>query len=236
MDYDNDIRVFVDACNNACNAKFLIAEKHVSNILRSIAESTKIYNIFEQALKGYNFDAELHAAKTTVGGRSKLVLPQNQSKLIAFVFCLLMQIDTDKLSLREFLDEYFYHTNPNEEFTRFATTLIVPFRDVTEYIYFNGVGGYTEDEAVDVDVREDVREILSQICSVTHESEADSSVKNEIFALARAVEAALTPNRVDLITPLIIGLKNTLAAAPAYERTSHLIDKLYRVLSEGDII
>ena len=106
-DTEEDVKAFVTACDSMCDAKFLLSERKISDLMRTIATYPRIYDIFRTALKGYNRQAEFLKSQTKVGGRSKLVPPQNQTKLIAYVFCLLLEIDSGKRVLRDFLDEYF---------------------------------------------------------------------------------------------------------------------------------
>lgn len=233
---DEPIKAFVAACNNMCDAKFLLSEKRISETLRTIAAYPKLCDIFRNALSGYNRQAEFVKSKTKVGGRSKLVPPQNQTKFIAYVFCILMEIDTGKRQLREFLDEYFYHTNPNEEFAFFCSALIVPFRDVTEFVFYNGADSYLEDEAVDMTLRDTVKMLLAEMNTVVSQSvNASAETKQDLYMMARAIESSLTPNRIDLVKPLLTGYKNTVNSCLIREQLNRYVDKLFRVFTDGDI-
>ena len=234
--YDDGINAFIASCNDMMSAKFLLAEKKISALLATIAEHERLYDLFKQALKGYNRQVEWKKSVVTVGGRNKLVLPQTQSRLIAYAFCLLMEIDTGKKSLRSVLDEFFYHTNPNEEFTLFCKTVIAPFRDVTEYAFINGLDSIEEEDCVDFSLRETVKDILQKLNSAVNESvTVDVSIKQDLFAIARAIESSLTPNRVDLIKPLLIGYRNTVSACALRETLTPLVDELKKVLVSADI-
>jgi hypothetical protein len=233
---DDGINSFIAACNDMMSAKFLLAEKKISALLSTIAEHERLYDLFRQALKGYNRQIEWKKSVVTVGGRNKLVLPQTQSRFIAYAFCLLMEVDTGKRSLRSLLDEFFYHTNPNEEFTLFCKTVIAPFRDVTEYAFINGLDSIEEEDGVDFSLRETVKDILQKLNSAVNESvTVDASIKQDLFAIARAIESSLTPNRVDLIKPLLIGYRNTVNGCALRETLSPLVDELKKVLVSADI-
>lgn len=235
-DSDDALASFIDACNDTISAKYLLAERKIAVLLSSIANSERLYKLFEQALNGYNRHAEWRRSVVTVGTRSKLVLPQNQSKLMAFVFCLLMELDSGKRSLRDLLDEYFFHTNPNEEFTLFCKTVIIPFRDVTEFCFINGIDAVVDDESVDVSLREEVKALLSTLNSAVNESVSiDLQTKHELFTITRSIESALTPNRVDLVKPLLIGFRAIAQKTEISERLVSLTDKLTQVFIENDI-
>lgn len=235
-DSDEAIRAFVAACNNMCDAKFILSERRISELLGTIAAYPRIYTIFKDALGGYNFRAEFHKSRQKVGTRGKLVPPQNQTRFIAYVFCILLEIDTGKRNLREFLDEYFFHTNPNEEFAFFCSALIVPFRDVTEYVYYNGAESYLEDEAVDLPLRDAVKSLLEEMNTLVSQSTAiTNDKKQELYTIARAVETALTPNRIDLIKPLLLGYKNTAMLTPTRDKLLPYVDALNKLFISSEI-
>lgn len=237
IEADSDIKEFVRACDRLAEGKYILSERRLADLMKTIAGSEKLYGIFRDALKGYNRKAEFHKSQTTVGSRSKLILPQNQTKLLAYVFCLLVELDSGERSLRDFLDEYFYHTNPNEEYALFCAALIVPFRDVTEYVYYNGAESYLEDDGVDFTLRDSAKAMLAQMTTLVSESTLiTAQTKQELFLLARAIETSLTPNRIDLVKALLIGYKNTVNACSIREKMTPLLDSLYRLFTVNDII
>ena len=237
IDSETQIQNFLDACDKMLEAKILLAEKNIADVLRCIADGDKLFDVFKTALKGYDYENEFRNSQSKVGGRSKLVVPQSQVKLVSYVFCLLMEFDTGKRSLREFLDEYFYHTNPGEQYKLFLNALIVPFRDVVEFVFYNGIDAYAEDEIVDGALRDSVKRLLQELNSLVSESSLiTTSVKQDLFALAKAIESSLTPNRIDLIKPLLIGYKNTALSYPIRDKLSPYIEKLYRIFTTAEIL
>ncbi len=236
-DTDNEIIAFVAATDNAIGSSILLAEKRISEILKSIASSNALISQFRTALKGYDKDEEFRLSKVKVGGRGKLNLPQTQVKLMAYAFCLLMDIDSGKISLRELLDEYFYHVNHSEQYALFTQAILVPFRDVTEYVFYNGVDAYEEGEGVDATLRDSVKRILQEVNTIVSENSTITvKTKQDLFALAKGIESALTPNRIDLVKPLLIGFKNTVVSYPIRERLAPYIDKLYKILTTADVL
>lgn len=59
--------------------------------------------------------------------------------------------------------------------------------------------------------------------------------KQDLFLLAKAIESALTPNRIDLIKPLLTGYKNTVNSCLIREKLTPYLDKLYRVFTVSEI-
>ena len=73
--------------------------------------------------------------------------------------------------------------------------------------------------------------------SITNESSLVSmKLKQELFMFARAVESSLTPNRIDLIKPLLTGYKNTVLSCPLRDRLAPYFDKLFRLLTTAEIL
>ena len=236
-DGDEPIKAFIDACNVMCEAKYLLSERKISNLMKTIATYPRLYTVFKDALAGYNSKAEFRKSQVRVGVRGKLVPPQNQTKFLAYVFCILLDIDGGRVKLREFLDEYFYNTNPTEEFAFFCSALIVPFRDVTEYVYYNGADSYLEDDgAVDGTLRDSVKQLLQEMNTAVSESTVITmATKQDLFLIARAIESAMTPNRIDLIKPLLTGYKNTVNACLIREKLTPYLDKLYKLFIVSEI-
>ncbi len=235
-DYDEGLNAFISACNDMLSAKYLLAERKISAVLASIASCERLYSLFSQVLKGYNRQVEWKKSIVTVGGRNKLVLPQSQTKLMAYSFCLLMELDAGKKNLRELLDEYFFHTNPNEEYVLFCKAIIAPFRDVTEFVFINGIDSFEEEDGFDVTLRESVKELLQKLSSIINQTTViDVSIKQDLFMLARAIESSLTPNRIDLVKPLLTGYRNTVNACALRETLLPIVDELFRVFVTGDI-
>lgn len=122
---------FVAACNELVHGKFILADIKISKILRAISESNDIYNLIAENMINYDFDKEF--AKAVVKdsqGVEKFVLPEEDEKIIPLVFCLLVELDSKRINFNDFIKAQFpLATNQNEEYTAFAKTIIIPFRN-----------------------------------------------------------------------------------------------------------
>lgn len=233
---DEALSAFSRACDETINAKFILAEQKISHLLQTIASYPLLVDFFKSALAGYNRNAEFSRAKNKVGSRSKLSLPVSKTKLVAFVFCLLLELDTGKRGLKEFLDEFFFSANPKEQWDGFARTVLAPFKSVTEYLFVNGDDG-TDGEPIDSAIKDKVRALLQELNSLVSRSpEIPMDQKQELFLFSRSVESALTPNRIDLIRPLMLGYKRTIASCPSSAALSPYYDELYKALVAGDVL
>lgn len=233
---DEALSAFSRACDETISTKFILAEKKISGLLQTIAGYPLLIDFFKSTLSGYNRNAEFAHARSKVGGRSKLILPASKTKLIAFVFCLLLELDTGKRSLKEFLDEFYFSSSPKEQWKSFAQSVIAPFKTVTEYLFINGDDG-TADEPIDASLKESVRSLLQELNSLTGKAaNVPMDQKQELFLFARSIESALTPNRIDLIRPLMLGYKKTISDCAAAESLMPYYDRLYKALISGDVL
>ena len=96
IDNLKDIKLFIDACDNMLESKFILVDKRIGDVLKSIAKTKQVYNLMATCLVGFNFEKEW---KMACSKGKELNLPIDQSKSTAFVFCLLNAIDDKKINL-----------------------------------------------------------------------------------------------------------------------------------------
>ena len=128
---------FINACNDLVDGKFILADIKISKILKSISQSTEIYNLIAESMINYDFDAEFEKAVVkNEQGVEKFELPEEAEKLIPLVFCLLVEIDSKRINLNDFIKAQFpLVNNQNEEYLAFAKTIIIPFRNAIAEIF-----------------------------------------------------------------------------------------------------
>ncbi len=128
---------FINACNDLVDGKFILADIKISKILKAISQSTEIYNLIAESMINYDFDAEFEKAVVkNEQGVEKFELPEDPEKLIPLVFCLLVEIDSKRINLNDFIKAQFpLVNNQNEEYLAFAKTIIIPFRNAIAEIF-----------------------------------------------------------------------------------------------------
>ncbi|MCL2860999.1 MAG: hypothetical protein FWE22_01105 [Firmicutes bacterium] len=124
-DSDTLILEFDRACDNLILSKYILADKRISDLLKVIASSKKLYSLIKGVLRGFDFVEEY---KLATGRNGQFFLPKSRKKLISFVFCLLYYIDTNAIELSDFLKDNFASSNVNMEFSNFTSQVILPFR------------------------------------------------------------------------------------------------------------
>lgn len=235
-DADRYIDEFKAACDSLVSSKYILADKKIAQILKVIACSRKLYGLFKDSLSGYNRAAEFKKSKSFFKGRQKLVPPKSQTKFIAYVFCLLLELDTKKRILGDFLDEFYFDINPNSEFSKFCAELIIPFKEAVEYVYINGTDYGLDDETVDHTLYDAVHQLIQEMNVILSESSAvDGGVKQDLFLIGSAIENSLTPNKIDIVKALMVGYRNTVFATPLKERLTPYLDKMYKLFVTSEI-
>lgn len=210
MTDEKEITDFIEAANHAIDGKSIVAEKRISSLLRTIAASDRLIEVFKTVTRNYDFRTEFNRACDKVGSRGKLVMPSTPAAFLAFAFCLLMEIDAGKRSLRELVDEFYRAPNANEQYAMFASAVLVPFRDVTEYVFYNGVEGTSTDSAVNETALVFLREMNASV----NRSNVEQNRKQEFYALTQGLERAVTDDRAEYFYPLLIGIKFSIRALP----------------------
>lgn len=231
-----DLAGFKAAADELMSSKYILAEKRISDLLKTIATNSELLDLFRTALSGYNYSVEFNKSRTSSKGKPKLVLPKNQARKIAYIFCLLMEFDTGKRSLKDFLDTYYYMPQPNASLALWTKDMITVFKDVTEYLYVNGIETLLDNEEIDYSLRRQVGEILENMNALLVRSSVGADTKRDLFVILSAVENSLTPNKADVLKALIIGLEHVARETEIYQSFAPYLIELKSALLSADLI
>lgn len=116
---------FSNTVDEFVNSKFLLVEGKLSKFLSSIAKNKLLYSLIESCLKDFDFEEEFKKATKD----DAFVLPTRAEKIIAFVFCLLVEADNKKLDFYKFLQLYFASKDAQASFNSFNEQVIIPFKN-----------------------------------------------------------------------------------------------------------
>ncbi len=143
------IAQFVSSCEDMINGKFILADVKITKILNMIAESDELYRFISECLMNYDFSREYHRAevKNTLNNGS-FVAPTEPSKLVAFVFCLLVECDAKRIDFYSFINENFKAENRTDAYQNFANQLLVPFKDIIATNF--AIGGDNQKQVEDL--------------------------------------------------------------------------------------
>lgn len=121
-----DIQPFIDSCDAMARSKFILVDKRIGDILKSIATTKPVYNAIAEAMINFNWSTTWKVATNKVGD---LVVPEETNKLIAFVFCLLKNIDSNKVNINDVLIKYCSNDEDRRSsYVVFCEKTIIPFK------------------------------------------------------------------------------------------------------------
>lgn len=114
---------FITACDELRSCKYILAENKIAALLKAIADNKQLYSMFAASL--YNFDYQATFDECVMG--NCFSLPSEPQKVVALVFRILVDLDSGKMLLQNFLEAYFYGESINDAYARFGLEIIAPF-------------------------------------------------------------------------------------------------------------
>lgn len=133
------IETFFSACTDLADGKYAEAERHISAALAAIAASEDLTGLFTAVTQNYDYvSAKRNFLRLPADGAShgSAYLPAERSDLLAFVFCLFVELDSGTMQLGDLLSRHFYVDGSyTASFTLFAQRVVRPFRDIVRDCY-----------------------------------------------------------------------------------------------------
>ena len=128
-----EIETFLGICNDLVGGKFVDADTKIGEALAAIAKSRELTNLFTAVTQGYDFTAAKKAflIPPTNTMHGSISIPAERRELLAFVFCLFVEIDAGILPFSRFLLDYFF----TGSYLIFADRVVRPFRDIVRDCY-----------------------------------------------------------------------------------------------------
>ena len=125
---ENSLQPFVEACDKMCQSKFIMIDKRISDVLKTIAKSDEVFECIKGCMVNFNFEKEWKLATSKLG---TLLMPEEPHRFVAFVFALLNFIDDKRISASDLLSKYFAKSeNQAGPYYEFCQTVILRFKEV----------------------------------------------------------------------------------------------------------
>ncbi len=130
------IQRFLAICDELVSGSYMIAEGKISEALKSIAGCRELTNLFAAVTDGYDYPAAKRAYLRPRGGsgpagRVGAYLPSERQDILAFLFCLFVEVDAGTVHLDDLLLRYFYVDGSyTASYAVFAGRMVKPFRDI----------------------------------------------------------------------------------------------------------
>ena len=221
------IKNFFDACNEMIQGRFILSDIKISKILKAIANSEVLYNLFAEVLSDFKFKEEFENAKTPnkVNG-GYFAVPEEDEKIVALVFCILLEVDNQKMNLQNFVNDYFYSPEGyNISYSNFSLSVLVPFKNaVLNLLGCNEDGTPINEEEEEVEPEEEETEeepnhkqkilfanlkmSLNELLSVIIKSKISYEEKEELKIIINALFEAIEMESLIIINALVIPLEH----------------------------
>lgn len=253
VNYDYNLQVFTQRVNTLIESKLILTDKAIANLLKIITITKPMLDSVTQSLKEVSYATEFLRAKTTLtrpNGEivSKLKLPQIETRLFAFVVCLLTEFDSGRRNLVEFLQEFYTNEDSNLSYVQFADAVLKPFKRAGEHILqgFNPTAVDDKDEikaqnyfaAEKIYINSVVLEdMLEEIAKIKQKFEVEAfysqQAKSDCEDMINALINALKSKNPKLIKIVWIGFVNTLKG---YKSVDAFVRNIYSMLVDNNLL
>lgn len=102
---------FIDKCKELKSCKFIMATGKIRDLLKHIVNSPDLYELFSAVTRDFDYIKTrkkcLVDATDGIVNRSYIVLPDTIGERLAFIFCLLVDIDKENINFNWLLQRYF---------------------------------------------------------------------------------------------------------------------------------
>ncbi len=179
---NQEVQNFLDACDELINCKFLVAEYKITKLLQSIAGSSDICSLISECLQSYNRDREFARTYIQDGhGEFVCVMPTEEYKVVALVFCTLADIDNKKIDFTDFIKRFF--GNSENPYQAFIETMIIPFKSLISEAF---VAGYNEKENKEDEEEQNFEnyETSEEVENIEQEDKFETSTKIAVQILS----------------------------------------------------
>lgn len=135
---------FITRINDLISSKLILVDKHISSLLKFVAATPQIGQCVADTLQSVSYSSEFEKARTCTTEadgrvRARLVLPQDNNRIVTFLVCLLAEIDNGQRNILDFLQEYFFDKDTQVSYNKFCDAMLRPFKKACEAILFGNL-------------------------------------------------------------------------------------------------
>lgn len=136
MNVVKELSNFNNACDEFVLGKYILVDMKITSILKMIADDEKLANIVNSCIGASDFNSLCKQCLINKEEDFSIVMPSDDVSIISFVYNLLYRFKSGDLDLYKFLKKYYNQdTVGSSEYSEFARTAIIPFKDAINRIY-----------------------------------------------------------------------------------------------------
>lgn len=241
---------FYKYCNEMIEGRFILSDTKVTNILKSVVNSEVLYNLYSHSMINFKFSEVLErcvADNPNNGGF--FVMSTDDKEIIAFVTCLLLEVDKKNINLQAFVTENFFSSDGyNVSYNNFALTILVAYKQAVIKLLGIDENGISfgedlvglEENKEEVEEADDETKILFANLvmnltdlqnSINEDSKLKYNEKEELLIVLKALNKAIHMEDLLIMNALLIPLEHMLCKNKklkgTYERVKMLIADIY---------
>lgn len=241
---------FFKAVNEMIEGRFILSDTKVSNILKAVVKSEKLYGLYSECMSGFKFSQMLEYCKASNNG-GYFRMPESEQDIVAFVTCLLLEVDKRNINLQSFVTENFFSVDGyNISYSNFALTVLVEYKTAVKNLLKIDEDG-NEIKSVDfskqqVTMEETIAEAKANentkilfanlILSITDLQNAINedvkikyNLKQDLLIVLKALNRAVHNEDLIIINALLIPLENIIGKNKKYKVS---FDKLKMLIAD----
>ncbi len=167
MTKSDELLLFLQRADEFIEGKYIVADVKIVNLLKAVASSETLLAIFKNCLDGFDFEQAkekyLPKSKVHSENRGEFILPSNVKELLAFVFNVLVSLDSKAIDFSDFLTRYFYEDGSfSSSYNSFISTVVKPFRNAVKTVMESVIEGKIQDPIEALCAEEERREKLKK--------------------------------------------------------------------------
>lgn len=145
-----ELDLFLLRADEFIASKYILADIKIVNLLKAIASSETLVAIFKNCLDDFDYFSAskkyLVKSPYLASDKGEFILPPSSRELLAFVFNLLMDLDTKTVVLGDFIDKYFFVDGSfSAGYDAFMNKMIKPFRNAVKVLMESVIEGKVQD-------------------------------------------------------------------------------------------
>ena len=213
----------LDIIDELIAGKFILFDVKASKLLKCIASSEYLYGLFAKCLMDYDFSRDICLGEEYRRLQGRFKVPEDND-LLAFVFCLCLEVNNGKINLQSFVDKNFFSPSGyNYSYLNFAREVLSPFKatlmqclGVEEGIEDNS----NEGEQITMDIDNNISQNDNKIlfanllfalnelhAKVTEDRKINKDIKSEEYIVMMGLIEAVRIENIKIINALIIPLE-----------------------------
>lgn len=176
-----ELDAFIARADELIDSKYILADVKIVNLLKAIAASDTIIALFKNCLTDFDYrkaTKEYLVKSSVTDGKGEFVTPPSSKELLAFIFNVLMDIDSGKIKLGELIDVYFYEDGSMYSgYQAFLKSMIVPFKNSVKLLMESVIEGKLQDPVEALTEEEEKRAKAAEEAVAAKKKDEELSLK-----------------------------------------------------------